>query len=292
MRSLSVPLIALLPAALLSFAPLLATTQLAQADTAKPVALSVDGHPLSFTPPDGVCVLDRSSDPADAAFLDGLQQGIAASNRLAAAFADCTTLNDWRRGKTSTLESYGLIMVALRNGAVKPVVGVSLPGYLDALQTDAPTTPWETLRDAANATAASADTGTSAATGSVRDDAAVYLPAVARLRLGDAATGKRVVRAFVEASTLAASLPVTITLYQPWDKDALDGLLARDKVVAANLIAGNPSTDATAAAAAAPATAPASDTRQYLIAGALGLAAGALVAWVIKRRRTAKNAQG
>lgn len=265
----------------------------AEATASVAVTLSAGDHTLKFAPPPGVCLLDRATDPADSSFLERLAQSFTNSAALAAVFADCTTLNEWRRGKLNALERYGLILVPLRGGSVKPLQGVARSGFLDAIEVDSPAGDWAKARDAANATASLPDTGTSPPTTSVRDAAGVYLPSVARLRLGDGGTGKRVVRASVEGFSEIATLPVTVTVYQPWNDQALDSLLSTDQAIVASLVASNPETtpDGNASATAATSAPGPSKFRDYGVPLIIGLVAGGLVTRIIRWRRASPKAK-
>ncbi len=265
---------------------------------APPTALSLNGPGYSLTlalPPatslttpgpiangatNGLCVLDAGTDPADAGLLSNLQQTKADNTVLVAALAPCGRLDDWRRGKTTGLEHYSLILMPLRQGAVRALSAtITRDGYLAAVQSEAPAMTWEALREAANATAISDGVGDSPASGSWREADAVFVPRVSRLRLGEAGVGKRVVRATVEGLTLIANLPLSVTTTQPWTATALDEALVQNRVIVAALSAPPLATPT------APPAAKSNPWYDYVLPLGLGLLAGMVVTRIAKRRR-------
>lgn len=59
--------------------------------------------------PAGMCQIERSN-PADAAYFEAIESGVAGTNKLLAAFAECQQLSDWRSSKMMFLE-YGYYQV-------------------------------------------------------------------------------------------------------------------------------------------------------------------------------------
>src|SRR4051812_36414517 len=66
---------------------------------------TIGNEPVQLVLPNGMCQVERSK-PADAAYVDAIESGLAGTNKLLAAFAECDQLSDWRSSKKMFLE-YG-----------------------------------------------------------------------------------------------------------------------------------------------------------------------------------------
>lgn len=196
----------LVTATLVLAATLLAATGAQARDVA------VDGYTLVLPDVPGTCYLDAGADPADRSFIDTWRPQVGKANHFVAAFTDCTALDDWRRGRSTMPTTYGLIMVALRDGEVRPV-RADRAAYLEALASDL---------DIGPATAISAN--------------AVHLTSV--LDYNDGATMARLTT--VQALTLAAGLPVSVTVYTPAGDNRGQQSLTGQIVFTDALAAANP----------------------------------------------------
>jgi hypothetical protein len=65
----------------------------------------IGSEPVQLILPAGMCQIERSN-PSDAAYLKAIESGLAGTNKLLAAFAECDQLSDWRGSKKMFLE-YG-----------------------------------------------------------------------------------------------------------------------------------------------------------------------------------------
>lgn len=222
--------------------------------SAQAVTASVDGLPLVLPEVPGLCYLDATADPADRTFLSTWGPLVGEANRLVAAFTDCTALDSWRRGQSGIPASYGLLMVSLRDGSVKPV-RAARSIYLDALAEDVLSTP-----------------------GASRTDSALFVPGFVQY---DTETGPMRM-ASVQALTLSAGLPVTVTAYGPSSDTAQATLLTAQTEFVAALVAANPEGAGELPAAAPPAE---PDWSRMVGLGFIGLGLGAAVALFVRWRR-------
>lgn len=65
----------------------------------------IGGEPVQLVLPAGMCRIDLSN-PSDAVYIEAIESGLAGTNKLLGAFAECDQLADWRDSKKMFLE-YG-----------------------------------------------------------------------------------------------------------------------------------------------------------------------------------------
>jgi hypothetical protein len=71
----------------------------------------IGSAPVQLVLPAGMCQIEPSN-RADAAYVEAIESGLAGTNKLLAAFAECGQLSDWRSSKKMFLE-YGYYQVPL-----------------------------------------------------------------------------------------------------------------------------------------------------------------------------------
>lgn len=87
----------LLTSALLCLAPVVMGAEV--------LSTRIGNEPVQLILPNGMCQIDQSK-PTDAAYVDAIESGLAGTNKLLTAFAECDQLSDWRSSKKMFLE-YG-----------------------------------------------------------------------------------------------------------------------------------------------------------------------------------------
>jgi hypothetical protein len=63
----------------------------------------IGSEPVQLVLPAGMCQIERSI-PTDAAYFEAIESGLAGTNKLLAAFAECRQLSDWRSSNKMFLE--------------------------------------------------------------------------------------------------------------------------------------------------------------------------------------------
>ena len=106
-----------------------AITLLSTGLEARPVNLL--GRPIELVIPSGYC--EAGGHPADTEWVSRTREGIGTSNQILAFFADCKELDDFRKGKRTTLDNYGNIFAQSPKGQLRALKGVSRLEYIQMI---------------------------------------------------------------------------------------------------------------------------------------------------------------
>jgi hypothetical protein len=154
------------------------------------------GERLKLEPPAGYCALDGNHDD-DARLLNGMQERSPANFIVVRVFVSCDQATAVRSGMFEKLDSFGAISVKQEQGHVVTAGGRTRAEYLNAVEASSPKMDLDQINRDMNDRLAGIHASGSVSSASVllRDDAAVYIGAVAQFQVGGAKFGHTYMRA-------------------------------------------------------------------------------------------------
>jgi hypothetical protein len=112
----------------------LAVGLLAVAGGAVAAPIKVGRGEIDFDPGAGYCALDPGASEVERLIMESQRKGNAGLNEVLGIFLSCARLDGLRRGREADLGQYGILLVTLVEGEVKPLEGTSRSDFLSRLE--------------------------------------------------------------------------------------------------------------------------------------------------------------
>jgi hypothetical protein len=196
--------------------------------------LDLAGRTVIIAPPNGSCALDPIN-PRESQFIDYAARLQAGRNKLVLTFADCAELQEFRDGKRDRFAHHGIVLVSLQDGEVRPV-DMSRAELIESAARSIPSIDTGAmlaeLRDKVTAAGGQAGISDLKSLGALdRNADAIYVG----LLIGGAVT-----QLAVTAITTLDDIPVSVTLYEPFDNSVdVTTLVAAQRFYLHDLVAMN-----------------------------------------------------
>jgi hypothetical protein len=238
--------------------------------------LDLAGRTVILAPPNGSCVLDPIN-PRESQFIDYAARLQAGRNKLVLTFADCAELQEFRDGKRDGFAHHGIVLVTLQEGEVRPV-DMSRAELIESAARSIPSIDTGAMlaeiRDKMTAAGGQAVISDLKSLGVLdRNADALHVG----LLIGGAVT-----QFAVTAITTLNDIPVSVTLYEPFDNSVdVTSLVAAQRFYLHDLVAMNAEYEGRQAWVGGIAL------QWVLIVAAVGVGLAALAAltWRLLRRR-------
>lgn len=203
---------------------------------AEAATVNLLGRSIEAAIPAGYC--EVGAHPAEAEIVSRAREAIGNSNQILAMFADCKELEDFRKGRRTTLDNYGQILAQTPKGQLRALKGVSRSEYIQKMSGQAKNFPEAFKKAETRLKQSVPGLQPLENLGILSTDSNGLYVGLLMTMTDDTGRPRPIVG--IVGMTLVREMSITINLYQVYrNSQDLRGLLARQQSAIANFVRVN-----------------------------------------------------